>query len=79
MMRRGVIIDGVVTFTGVGMDNDLHQGRELMKEHMPHLFRDEVSLQHGQLTIHGHMHLAPQAVPNPADRRAVDIPDAIYL
>src|SRR5690349_9813971 len=74
-----MIVDVLFTLTWICMDDHFDHGGEFVEERMAHLLRDEVSFQDRLFAVHGHMHLAPQAMPDPADRRAMDIHDAVHV
>ena len=74
-----MIVDVLVTFAGIGMDQDFDHRGEFVEEGVTHLLRNEVPLQNRLLAVHGDMHFTPQAMPHPADCRAVDIHHTVHV
>lgn len=58
MMPGRVVFDCLITFAGVHVNHNLYQGRQFVEQAMAHFFSDEMTLQGGQLAIHGDMHFA---------------------
>ena len=56
MVFGRVVIDCLIAFARIDVNNNFHQGGQFMEQTVTHFLSEEMALQGGQLTIHSNVH-----------------------